>query len=89
MTVLAKAEELTESLIAEGVPGRQSPGATSRRRLNKIDAYWRACNYLALGMIYLQANPLLREPSKSRAYQEVDSLVIGDRALVWPSSTRI
>ena len=28
----------------------------------RIDAYWRACNYLAAGMIYLRANPLLREP---------------------------
>jgi len=27
-------------------------------------AFWRACNYLALGMIYLQDNPLLREPLK-------------------------
>ena len=32
--------------------------------LKKIHAYWRACNYLALGMIYLQANPLLKEPLK-------------------------
>jgi xylulose-5-phosphate/fructose-6-phosphate phosphoketolase len=30
----------------------------------KIHAFWRACNYLALGMIYLQDNPLLREPLK-------------------------
>ena len=30
----------------------------------KIDAYWRACNYLAAGMIYLLDNPLLREPLK-------------------------
>ena len=30
--------------------------------LRKIDAYWRACNYLAAGMIYLLDNPLLREP---------------------------
>ena len=30
--------------------------------LHAIDAYWRACNYLAVGMIYLQDNPLLREP---------------------------
>jgi xylulose-5-phosphate/fructose-6-phosphate phosphoketolase len=30
----------------------------------KIHAFWRASNYLALGMIYLQANPLLREPLK-------------------------
>lgn len=28
----------------------------------KIHAFWSACNYLALGMIYLQANPLLRHP---------------------------
>jgi xylulose-5-phosphate/fructose-6-phosphate phosphoketolase len=27
-----------------------------------IDAYWRAANYLSVGQIYLQANPLLREP---------------------------
>lgn len=33
-----------------------------RQELDKIDAYWRACNYLAAGMIYLRGNPLLREP---------------------------
>ena len=33
--------------------------------LSNIDAYWRACNYLAAGMIYLQDNPLLREPLKA------------------------
>ncbi|MEO8592067.1 MAG: phosphoketolase family protein [Candidatus Solibacter sp.] len=32
--------------------------------LRLTDAYWRACNYLALGMIYLQDNPLLKEPLK-------------------------
>ena len=30
--------------------------------LEQIDAYWRACCYLAVGMIYLRDNPLLREP---------------------------
>jgi xylulose-5-phosphate/fructose-6-phosphate phosphoketolase len=30
--------------------------------LRRIDAYWRACNYLSLGMLYLRDNPLLREP---------------------------
>lgn len=33
--------------------------------LKKMDEYWRACNYLALGMTYLKANPLLREPLKA------------------------
>ncbi|XHX77745.1 MAG: phosphoketolase [Stenomitos frigidus ULC029] len=32
--------------------------------LRKMHAYWRACNYLAVGMIYLRENPLLREPLK-------------------------
>ena len=36
----------------------------SKDELGKIDAYWRACNYLAAGMIYLRSNPLLREPLK-------------------------
>jgi xylulose-5-phosphate/fructose-6-phosphate phosphoketolase len=27
-----------------------------------LDAYWRAANYLTVGQIYLQDNPLLREP---------------------------
>lgn len=30
--------------------------------LHRLDAYWRACNYLAAGMIYLRDNPLLRQP---------------------------
>src|SRR5512142_2376833 len=38
--------------------------ALSKDELSKTDAYWRACNYLAAGMIYLRANPLLREPLK-------------------------
>jgi xylulose-5-phosphate/fructose-6-phosphate phosphoketolase len=30
--------------------------------LARIDRFWRACNYLAAGMIYLRENPLLAEP---------------------------
>lgn len=37
-------------------------GTLSADELRRIDAYWRACNYLAAGMIYLRDNPLLREP---------------------------
>jgi xylulose-5-phosphate/fructose-6-phosphate phosphoketolase len=36
----------------------------SAEELSKTDAFWRACNYLILGMLYLQDNPLLREPLK-------------------------
>jgi len=34
----------------------------SDNELQKMDAYWRATNYLAVGQIYLLNNPLLREP---------------------------
>ncbi len=36
--------------------------ALTTDELAKIDAYWRAANYLSVGQIYLMANPLLREP---------------------------
>lgn len=32
--------------------------------LNKMNAYWRAANYLSVGQIYLHENPLLKEPLK-------------------------
>ena len=30
--------------------------------LHKMDAYWRAANYLSVGQIFLYDNPLLRRP---------------------------
>ncbi|WP_339724832.1 phosphoketolase family protein [Maribacter stanieri] len=33
--------------------------------LNKMDAYWRATNYLSVGQIYLWDNPLIRKPLKA------------------------
>jgi xylulose-5-phosphate/fructose-6-phosphate phosphoketolase len=49
---------------------RESSHATARSPLSNeelrlMDSWWRACNYLAIGMIYLRANPLLREPLKA------------------------
>jgi len=53
------------SLSAFGKARATVTGAPlSAEELRKTDAFWRACNYLMLGMIYLQANPLLREPLK-------------------------
>ena len=48
----------TAALGANGGAPDPLPG----EELRKIHAYWRACNYLAAGMIYLYDNPLLREP---------------------------
>ena len=36
----------------------------SRDLLHRMDAYWRAANYLSVGQIYLYDNPLLRTPLK-------------------------
>ena len=41
----------------------------SAAELDKLDAYWRALNYLAVGQIYLMDNPLLRGAAQTRAYQ--------------------
>jgi xylulose-5-phosphate/fructose-6-phosphate phosphoketolase len=37
-------------------------GPLAADALRRIDAYWRAANYLSVGQIYLYANPLLRQP---------------------------
>src|SRR5687767_11599370 len=33
--------------------------------LQRVDAYWRAANYLSVGQIYLLDNPLLKKPLQS------------------------
>jgi xylulose-5-phosphate/fructose-6-phosphate phosphoketolase len=57
----------SDSAISAYGPARSTVEGTplSRDDLRKIDAYWRASLYLCLGMLYLKANPLLREPLTS------------------------
>ncbi|OGP27407.1 MAG: phosphoketolase, partial [Deltaproteobacteria bacterium GWB2_65_81] len=44
--------------------GRSNPEGRSLKdeEMERMDAYWRAANYLSVGQIYLLDNPLLREP---------------------------
>jgi len=42
--------------------------------LQKIDAYWRAANYLSVGQLYLRDNPLLR---KSLKLEHVKHMLLG------------
>ena len=44
--------------VGNGLAGRR---AVLSRRVRKMDAYWRAANYLSVGQIYLYDNPLLRD----------------------------
>jgi len=42
--------------------------------LNKMQAYWRAANYLSVGQIYLHDNPLLKEPLKP---EHIKNMLLG------------
>src|SRR5271155_351232 len=56
---------ISTSLIAYGKARSTISGTPlNPDELRQIDAYWRASLYLCLGMLYLQDNPLLREPLK-------------------------
>ena len=58
-------------------PVPQSPekkGPLDPEQLRKINAYWRAANYLSVGQIYLCDNPLLRKPLK---LEHVKQLLLG------------
>jgi xylulose-5-phosphate/fructose-6-phosphate phosphoketolase len=60
--------------------------------LRKMDCYWRACNYLSAGMIYLRANPLLREALKP---EHIKNRLLGHwgsdpgQSLVWVHLNRL
>ncbi len=60
-----EAEAASKPLSAYGLARSTISGTPlSADELRKTQAFWRACNYLSLGMIYLEDNPLLREPLK-------------------------
>jgi hypothetical protein len=42
--------------------GGPQDGVLDPDLLARMDAYWRAANYLSVGQIYLKDNPLLEEP---------------------------
>lgn len=63
---MTPSRSLVSDLSSYGVARSTIQGTPlSNEEGRKTHAFWRACNYLALGMIYLQDNPLLREPLKA------------------------
>ena len=60
--------------------------------LEQIDAWWRAANYLAVGMIYLQDNPLLSEPLRP---EHIKNRLLGHwgsspgQAFIWAHANRV
>ncbi len=79
-TVAANVDTDLLSLSAYGKARSTITGSPlSAEELRKTDAYWRACNYLSLGMIYLLDNPLLTEPLRP---EHIKSRLLGH----WGSS---
>ena len=68
------------------------PSAPEQRELEQLDAYWRTANYLAAGMIYLQDNPLLREPLRP---EHIKNRLLGHwgsspgQAFIWTHANRL
>jgi xylulose-5-phosphate/fructose-6-phosphate phosphoketolase len=60
--------------MKEGQVQQQADAASDSELLRKIDAYWRAANYLSVGQIYLCDNPLLKEPL---AIQHIKRMLLG------------
>jgi xylulose-5-phosphate/fructose-6-phosphate phosphoketolase len=51
-----------ETIAPEAYTLGDAPGPLDPDALRRLDAWWRAANYLAVGQIYLTANALQREP---------------------------
>ncbi len=52
----------TAGMTESGTQQADHVSALSKEELDRLDAYWRALNYLSVGQIYLMDNPLLKEP---------------------------
>ncbi|WP_433073486.1 phosphoketolase family protein [Dactylosporangium sp. CA-052675] len=79
--------------IVEGpAPLGPAQGVLDRDRLERLDAWWRAANYLSVGQIYLLDNPLLREPLSP---EHIKPRLLGHWGttpglnLVWAHATRL
>jgi xylulose-5-phosphate/fructose-6-phosphate phosphoketolase len=53
-----------ENIAVEAEKINKTDEPLTPKLLGKMNAYWRAANYLSVGQIYLYDNPLLREPLK-------------------------
>ena len=61
-TISSVVEEATAPPRPALSPEEPAEGPLSAEHLTGIQSYWQAANYLTVGQIYLQDNPLLREP---------------------------
>jgi len=73
-------------------PAHRSLQKPIEGELERLDAWWRASCYLAVGMIYLQDNPLLREPLEPK---HIKNRLLGHwgsspgQAFIWAHANRV
>jgi xylulose-5-phosphate/fructose-6-phosphate phosphoketolase len=85
MTVTPSSDQVHGLGLADSTP-------LSEEELRRIHAWWRAANYLAVGMIYLRANPLLREPLRP---EHIKNRLLGHwgsspgQAFIWAHANRV
>ncbi|MFO0031958.1 MAG: phosphoketolase [Cyanobacteriota bacterium] len=71
---------------------QQQSASDLEHELALTDAWWRAANYLAVGMIYLQDNPLLKEPLRP---EHIKNRLLGHwgsspgQAFIWAHANRV
>jgi xylulose-5-phosphate/fructose-6-phosphate phosphoketolase len=63
-------KNLMPPVHSEDVATKPSPTSSApAEELQTLNAYWRACNYLCAGMIYLRDNPLLKQPLRAEHFK--------------------
>ena len=74
-------------------PSQELPAPLEpQQELERLDAWWRAANYLAVGMIYLRDNPLLQEPLRP---EHIKNRLLGHwgsspgQAFLWAHANRV
>src|SRR5664280_1281048 len=55
-----------ENIVTKTQKMNEKDKPLSPEEQRKMDAYWRAANYLSVGQIYLYDNPLLEEPLQAK-----------------------
>jgi len=82
----------TQSAAASAAGSAETPSREQEQELALTDAWWRAANYLAVGMIYLRDNPLLAEPLRP---EHIKNRLLGHwgsspgQAFIWAHANRV
>ena len=64
----------------------RAPTVLDDAEVDRLDRWFRAANYLAVGQIYLLDNPLLERPLVARGHQAAAARPLGHHARAQPAS---